>query len=232
MSATSVAQTVYPTIEYIDTETALLQPLVITINFSGPVPRHLIPTPNNFPIKVSISLLEDYCKILAPPVHEKACSTYEPGHADQFIDVGVWPNTQHPITNLPIPLSPLPQMFDPTNTRHWAVLTKEIKHWPVNKVCAPHPQWTWGHEAFWLTFIGANPMFPGGRWFPWDFQIPLEGPFIEEWLSDDMIGTADNGHDIMPDGLFVKHTLSFVWDMFHVHVALFYPFPLTLTSQP
>ncbi|KIK75212.1 hypothetical protein PAXRUDRAFT_173458 [Paxillus rubicundulus Ve08.2h10] len=122
MSATSIAQTVYLTIEYIDTKTALLQPLVITINFSGPVPQHLIATPNNIPIKVSISLLEDYCKILAPSVCAKVCSTYEPGHVDQFIDVGVWvhhPTPDTPITNLLIPFLPLPQTFDPTITRHW-----------------------------------------------------------------------------------------------------------------
>ncbi|KIK74937.1 hypothetical protein PAXRUDRAFT_37013 [Paxillus rubicundulus Ve08.2h10] len=129
MSATSIAQTVvYQTIGFIDTETAILQPLVITINFSGPVPQHLIPTPNNIPIKVSISLSEDCCMILAPFV----CS----------------PMANAPTTNLPIPFLPLPPTFDPTNTHHWAMLTKETKHWLVNEVHAPHPQWTWGHEAF------------------------------------------------------------------------------------
>ncbi|KIJ11661.1 hypothetical protein PAXINDRAFT_84215 [Paxillus involutus ATCC 200175] len=168
MSATSIAQTVvYLTIKFIDTETALLQPLVITINFSGPVPQHLIPTPNNIPIEVSISLSEDCHTILAPFVRAKAWSTSEPDHADQFIDVGsLTPNT--PTTDLPIPFLPLPQTFDPMNTRHWAMLTKEIERWLVNEVHTPHPQWTWGREAFWLTFIGANPMFPGGKWLPWD----------------------------------------------------------------
>lgn len=40
----TVNTVVYPDVEYTDTETAFLQPLVVTICFSGPVPRRLIQT--------------------------------------------------------------------------------------------------------------------------------------------------------------------------------------------
>ena len=125
--------------------------------------------------------------------------------------------------DLSFPFLPLPSNWDPMNTGNWVTLLKEIEQWLVASVQETTvPQWTWGRDAFWLAYIGAYPSFPSDKWEPWNPNIPLEGPFIEEWLTSDGIDGA------LPLG--TTDTLSFIWDEFCRHVALFYPFPLVTPS--
>jgi hypothetical protein len=64
-----------------------------------------------------------------------------------------------------IPFLPLPRAFDWTDSQQWATLSNEIECWLIDKVQdSSLPQWTWERDTFWLTFIGAHPNFPGGRW--------------------------------------------------------------------
>lgn len=117
---------------------------------------------------------------------------------------------------------------------HWAALSKDIERWLVDDVKSTSvPQWAWGRDAFWLAYIAAHPMFPNGRWSPWDSRIPLEGQFIEEWLKDD--GESSSADETPSNEAYeaaiAERTLLFnIWESFGRHVALFYPFLLIPVS--
>ncbi|KAI5988838.1 hypothetical protein EDC04DRAFT_2588674 [Pisolithus marmoratus] len=135
---------------------------------------------------------------------------------------------------------PLPCTFDCTDSQQWDMLSKEIETWLVEEVQnLSLPMWTWGRDAFWLAFIGAHPRFPGGCWSAWDLRIPLEGTFIEEWLSGDEtesvcldgLSNSDERDDCHDTGNVTapfdcSTTLSYIWDAFSRHITLFYPHPL------
>ncbi|KAI6111279.1 hypothetical protein F5141DRAFT_969986, partial [Pisolithus sp. B1] len=156
---------------------AFLQPLIVTIYFSGSVPQHLIH--EQIPIKISVSIAEEYNSFMAPVIRAKAWSLLIPlkYHGSDNCSMDVY--TQ----DFTIPFLPLPHMFDFTDPQQWAMLSKEIECWLVNEVQDTSlPYWTWGRDAFWFTFIGAHPRFPSGKWSVWDPRILLEGTIIEEWL--------------------------------------------------
>ncbi|KAI5981215.1 hypothetical protein EDD15DRAFT_2147972, partial [Pisolithus albus] len=180
---------VRPDVECVGDDSAFLQPLVVTIYFSGPLPQHLVREQIK-PIKITVSVAEEYNKFMAPVVRAKAWSVYQsepsepaPLNPNEYYtgsnDIDMDTCTQ----DFAIPFLPLPRTFDPTDTRQWEALSKEIEYWLVDEVQdSSLPIWTWGRDAFWLTFVGANPTFPGHGWSAWDPRIPLEGIFIEEWL--------------------------------------------------
>ncbi|KAI5989689.1 hypothetical protein EDD15DRAFT_2139343, partial [Pisolithus albus] len=178
---------VRPDVEYVGNDHAFLQPLLVTIYFSGSVPQNLIR--ERIPIKISVSVSEEYNNFMAPVIRAKAWSVCQsepsepallvPLHYTGSDDFSMGAYTQ----DVTIPFLPLPRTFDFTDPRQWATLSKEIECWLVNKVQdSSLPYWTWGKDAFWLTFIGAHPRFPDGEWSVWDPRIPVEGTFIEEWL--------------------------------------------------
>ncbi|KAG2056573.1 hypothetical protein BDR06DRAFT_1040044 [Suillus hirtellus] len=104
----------------------------------------------------------------------------------------------------------------------WAMLSKEIKTWLVTKVDNRSQLWTWGCDAFWLTFVVAYPLFPRGKWLMWDPRIPLEGVFIKEWLGQSSdIETVKLGGEHSLVGL-----LNDIWAKFNRHIALYYSSPL------
>ncbi|KAI6143463.1 hypothetical protein BKA82DRAFT_167783 [Pisolithus tinctorius] len=229
----TVNTVVYPDVEYANTETAFLQLLIVMVCFSGPVPQHLIHT--DIPINISASISEEYKGITLPVIHTKAwifphlhCSLLTnkwqslhivPGSIDQEDSAG----------DFPIPFLPLAPMFNPMDTCHCAMLSKDIEQWLMNDVQTTSvPQWAWGNDAFWLAYIAAHPMFPNGSWSVWDPRIPMEGQFIEEWLNDDgMNGSADG----MSSNETAEHMLLFnIWESFSRHIALFYPFILIPVS--
>ncbi|KAI6008691.1 hypothetical protein F5J12DRAFT_824936 [Pisolithus orientalis] len=227
----TVNTVVYPDVEYADTETVFLQPLIVMVCFSGPVPQRLIHT--DIPIEISASISEEYKGITLPVIHAKAWSAHQsersthsiaslhivPGSIDQEDSAG----------DFPIPFLPLASTFDPMDTCHWATLSKDTERWLVNDVWTTSvPQWAWGRDAFWLAYIAAHPMFPNGSWSAWDPRIPMEGQFIEEWLNDDgMNGSADG----MSSNETAEHPLlSNIWESFSRHIALFYPFVLIPVS--
>ncbi|KAI6017433.1 hypothetical protein EDC04DRAFT_2576781 [Pisolithus marmoratus] len=128
--------------------------------------------------------------------------------------------------DLSIPFLPLECTFDPRSTHQWASLLNDIECWLINEVDTSHPQWEWGLDAFWMAFISAFPMFPGGKWCHWDPRIPLEGQFIQGWLNSD-----EEGSEGELDGVIsLEHTLLGIWEMFCRHVVLFYPFALISTQ--
>jgi hypothetical protein len=135
------------------------------------------------------------------------------------------------IGNLCIPFLPLPNTFDPTDSHHWALLSTQIEEWLMNEIQTPtHPQWAWGCDVFWLTFIAAYPMFPQGRWLPWNPIIPVQGKFIESWLNNDENQSTDNIATLCTTDFSVQTTLSTIWETFHHHITLFFPFPLVSSS--
>ncbi|KAG0694573.1 hypothetical protein DFH29DRAFT_815197 [Suillus ampliporus] len=105
------------------------------------------------------------------------------------------------------------------------MLSKEIEKWLVAEVDARSQLWTWGRDAFWLTFVAAYPLFPRGKWRMWDPRVPVEGTFVEEWLGrsgDIDVKTGSNES--------VLALLSDIWTEFGRHTALFYPFPLVAVN--
>jgi len=107
------------------------------------------------------------------------------------------------------------------------MLSKEIETWLVIKVDNRSQLWTWGCDAFWLTFVTAYPLFPRGKWPMWDPQIPLEGSFIKEWLGQ--------SSDIDTMKLGGKHSLvallSDIWAKFNRHTALYHTSPLIEVNE-
>ncbi|KAI5988849.1 hypothetical protein F5J12DRAFT_786786 [Pisolithus orientalis] len=85
---------------------------------------------------------------------------------------------------IPITFLPLPPLWNPMDANHWLELSMGIEWWLVDIVQVMNvPEWTWGHDMFWLAYIGAYPAFPCRKWEPWNPIIPLEGQFIKEWLA-------------------------------------------------
>ncbi|KAI9567963.1 hypothetical protein HD554DRAFT_2097816 [Boletus coccyginus] len=249
MTSSATQTMVRPDVEYIGDDHAFLQPLLVTISFSGPLPRHLIRRQIE-PVKITVSLSEEYNQFTAPVLRANAWSSYQSEHSEYM--------TPHPNTvqfsssddigmetcpqDFTIPFLPLPAAFDYTDTRQWASLSKEIEDWLVANIeSSALSGWSWGRDAFWMAFVGAHPVFPSGRWALWDPNIPMEGTFIQEWLvggepdselpdselpdSDD---ASDAGNDLTLSDCSV--TLSYVWDSFSKHASLFYPFPLIKAS--
>ncbi|KIK21125.1 hypothetical protein PISMIDRAFT_24028 [Pisolithus microcarpus 441] len=236
MSLSTTQMFVRPDVECVGNDSAFLQPLLVTIYFSGPVPQHLIHEQIK-PIKITVSVAEEYNKFMAPVIHAKAWSVYQsepsepavpPPHPLQYCtgsdDISMQTCTQ----DFAIPFLPLPRTFDCTDPQQWDTLSKEIECWLVDEVHnSSLPMWMWGRDAFWLTFIGTHPRFPNGRWSAWDPRIPLEGTFIEEWLggdetesvcldgssdSDENDDCHDTGSVVTP--LDCSITLSYIWDAF------------------
>jgi hypothetical protein len=122
--------------------------------------------------------------------------------------------------DIQIPFLPL-RHFDNSDWNTWATLSKNIESWLVD-VGSETQLWTWGRDAFWLAFIAAYPLFPRGSWPKWDSRIPLEGPFIEQWLeqSGDHTVIAQEQDSIRVD----------IWDEFCKHAALFFPHSLVVSD--
>ncbi|KAI6148919.1 hypothetical protein BKA82DRAFT_3934573, partial [Pisolithus tinctorius] len=176
----TVNTVVYPDVEYADTETTFLQLLIVTVCFSGPVPRRLIHT--DIPIEISASISEEYKGITLPVIRAKAWSAHQSERSTHSVAVSSI-DQEDSAGDFPIPFLPLASTFDPMDTCHWAALSKDIERWLVNDIRTTSiPQWAWGRNAFWLAYIAAHPMFPNGSWSVWDPRIPMEGQFIEEWL--------------------------------------------------
>ncbi|KAI6111324.1 hypothetical protein F5141DRAFT_1063630 [Pisolithus sp. B1] len=196
-----------------------------------------------------VSVAEEYNKFMAPIICAKVWSIYQskPSEPAVLLPMPIEYYTGSDEINMDtctqdftIPFLPLPHMFDCTDPQQWDILSKEIECWLVNEVQNSSLSiWMWGRDAFWLAFIGANPTFPSGRWSAWDPRIPLEGTFIEEWLSGheteslclEGLSDSDQNDDCHNTGSAAtppdcSSTLSYILDLFSRHIALFYPQPL------
>ncbi|KAI6008553.1 hypothetical protein EDC04DRAFT_2581985 [Pisolithus marmoratus] len=220
-SSTKQAVVFYPSLEFIESE-AFLQPLVVTVSFPGPMPQHLIHS--KIPIEISITMSGEG-GTMSPIVHASVWATYHSEPTDMFIDMNN-PTPAASTMDLSILFLPLECTFDPRSTCQWARLSNDIECWLVNEVDTSHPQWEWGLDAFWMAFIGAFPMFPGGKWHHWEPRIPLEGQFIQGWLN----GDEESSEGELDGVVSLEHTLLGIWEMFCRHVVLFYPFALISTQ--
>ncbi|KAG2085108.1 hypothetical protein BD769DRAFT_1374531 [Suillus cothurnatus] len=66
----------------------------------------------------------------------------------------------------------------------WVTLLHKLESWLVHiniVVDTRTPEWTWGHDTFWMAFLAACPDFPHSSWPLWNSRISLEGAFIELW---------------------------------------------------
>src|SRR5207245_2958563 len=108
---------------------------------------------------------------------------------------------------------PLPETFDFLNREDWQRLAQDIHNWFLT-VPPASQQWTWGREAFWFAYVAAHPSFPHGRWPLWNPKIPLEGPFIEKWISRKFEPVVAKEP---------RQVLSQIWLEFLSHIALCHP---------
>ncbi|KAG1719838.1 hypothetical protein EDB19DRAFT_1898628 [Suillus lakei] len=171
--------TIYPHILYEDTNNASLQPMFVTICFPGSFPRQVIQ--GDVPIRISVSIAEEYGSFTTPVVEVASLDLRRPGGSihcsddfseDMFCD-----------DDIAIPFLPLPPTFNYFNRTDWQMVSQRIQEWLTTEVDTRSSVWTWGRDAFWLAFVAAYPSFPSSQWPMWDPRIPLEGEFIEQWLE-------------------------------------------------
>ncbi|KAL4080892.1 hypothetical protein J3A83DRAFT_4073088, partial [Scleroderma citrinum] len=108
---------------------------------------------------------------------------------------------------------PLLDAFNSDDTQDWWYLTQHIQEWLLKIPCESQ-QWIWGHDLFWLVFMGAHPTFPLGKWPLWDKRIPLEGPYIEDLVQLSIAGVSWTSHNRTT-------LLKDIWLEFCSHIALF-----------
>jgi hypothetical protein len=100
-------------------------------------------------------------------------------------------------------------------------LSLKIEDWLVAVVADTEvPEWVWGREIFWLSFVAAYPLFPHGDWRKWNATIPLDGPFIQSWME-----TAHRGLTLKPviGSVDERRILSSIWSQFQHFVSSFCP---------
>ncbi|KAG1892323.1 hypothetical protein F4604DRAFT_1532164, partial [Suillus subluteus] len=173
--------TIYPGIHYQDNY-ASLQPMCLTVCFPGTFPRHLLKRTD--PICISVSIDEEYgtfttpvIEVAAPDLRRHGSLLHGSGNSDNVNQDMSYDN------ETTISFLPLPPSFDYINQADWQTVSHKIQEWLTTEVDAESSLWTWGCDAFWLTFVGGYPSFPLGKWPMWDPRIPLEGSFIEKWLE-------------------------------------------------
>ncbi|KAG1744930.1 uncharacterized protein EDB91DRAFT_1246458 [Suillus paluster] len=215
--------TVYPDIQFQGVDQGPSQSMLLTICFSGRLPTQVIE--RNIPVQISVSFAEEYRSFTSPVVEATSMDLCSSAGESIPLDAtslcsqghGKLPACQDDID---IPFLPL-QHFDYCDQATWAALSKDIKGWLATEVDTETQLWTWGHDAFWLAFIVAHPLFPRGSWPMWDSHIPLEGTFIEQWLEQSGNTTVMAGEqDIRGD----------IWAEFCRHAALFFPHPLVTSD--
>ncbi|KIO21110.1 hypothetical protein M407DRAFT_10561 [Tulasnella calospora MUT 4182] len=100
-------------------------------------------------------------------------------------------------------------------------LAQDIQDWLVlNDVTKPSATRNWGRELFWMAFVAVHPCFPGGEWPDWDSRVPMEGDFIDEWMT----GRFHSGlqDELEAEGNFTRKQY-FIWSIFQTTVTSRYP---------
>ncbi|KAH7903988.1 hypothetical protein BJ138DRAFT_1187413 [Hygrophoropsis aurantiaca] len=199
---------------------AALQPVLVAIYFSGIVPKHLLDI--NIPIQISVTMSEEYASLMEPVVETVSWPEDTSDSADSDEEMCQENDIEYEDCHqdVLIPFLPLSRNFDRSNPADWSILANSIQDWLLHIESTTSQYWSWGRDAFWLAFIAANPGFPNGRWALWDARVPLEGQFIEQWLSESKA----------LDTAVIADTLNFIWAEFCKHAALFYTYPLVSAS--
>ncbi|KAG1814551.1 hypothetical protein EV424DRAFT_1325930 [Suillus variegatus] len=220
----------YPDTLQAESEDILLQPLSVSVWFSGTVPRHLAHP--NIPIKISVSLNEEY-QLFTVPVIEVESQHSRESYRFNNVSCGQYehcPMSGGESDDASITFLPLPSTFDHMDPDHWARLSGTIQSWLLTFTDAVTPEWTWGWDAFWYAFVAANPDFPNGKWAFWDPRIPLEGQFIEEWVECGINLPVEDADEELTTPLTHSDTRDLIWGEFSRHIALFYPYRLISTT--
>ncbi|KIK97982.1 hypothetical protein PAXRUDRAFT_135198, partial [Paxillus rubicundulus Ve08.2h10] len=218
--------TIYPEVHIQDRQDASLQPILVIICFPGTLPRHLIH--ENMPIQITVSVCEELRSFTSPVIEAilwNICNSEHSLHSGRS-DLERNNDTDYFTSwELPILFLLLPQAFNYCSSQDWDNLSQQIEGWLVT-IPTDSQQWMWGRDTFWLVFISANPTFPHGRWPLWDVRVPLEGPFIKDWLAmsaqaQSTPSTTDDPHSILQQ----------IWFKFQSQVALFSRSPSYLTHE-
>ncbi|KAI0631686.1 hypothetical protein C8Q77DRAFT_1159443 [Trametes polyzona] len=156
------------------------------------------------------------------------------------ITIGVEPQNdqvrdelRHSLLSIPIPFLPVLPPFDWRSQRDWAMLSSRIGDWLLTAV-TPYQQaaWIWGRDAFWITFVAANPAFPSGKWPKWRAEIELDGPFITYWImrqeNEPPSRIGDSANDEHPDPITPSVPVLYdihgeLWARFKEHVSILAP---------
>ncbi|KAG1880850.1 hypothetical protein F4604DRAFT_1578553 [Suillus subluteus] len=215
---------IYPKIQHKETGCISLQPLVLTVCFSGMLPEGLLQENimSRFPIQVSVSIDKEYGIFTTPVVNTVSMDMRDSDswQADPLPTSDMADCSFAPPPDDRIPFLLLPPTFNSHNREDWKSLSKEIETWLVLEVDPQSLLWTWGRDTFWLAFIGAYLHLPRGRWLKWDSRVPLQGTFIEAWL--DQFGVEGNWIGMRG----TNEVLDHIWTEFCMHAAPFYPSPL------
>ncbi|KAG2147150.1 hypothetical protein BD769DRAFT_1660325 [Suillus cothurnatus] len=221
----------YPNSLQAESEDMLLQPLSVSVWFSGAVPRHL--AHSNIPIKISVALDEEYQLFTVPVIEVESCYSRESFHFNNCVASSQYEPCSMSGSesgDASITFLPLPSTFDHMDPDHWVRLSGTIQSWLLTLMDTVTPEWTWGRDAFWYAFVAANPDFPNGKWAFWDPSIPLEGQFIEEWVECGTNLSIEGADEELTAPLTDNDTRDFIWREFSRHIALFYPYPLISTT--
>ncbi|KAG1831460.1 hypothetical protein DFJ58DRAFT_736618 [Suillus subalutaceus] len=226
---THFATIITPEGHFDNSDGAPWQCVLLTMCFSGRLPRQTIQR-TKIPVHISVAIAEEYgpfTSLVMEAISVDLCSTRSNSPLMDDSTPSQANNNTSPQEDVSIPFLPLRGTFDYANPMEWAVLSKDIEGWLVTEVDNRSQLWTWGCDAFWLTFVAAYPLFPRGKWPMWDPRVPLEGTFIQEWLgwSSDIDAMQLRGnHSLLT-------LLSVLWAKFNKHTALFYPFPLLAVDR-
>ncbi|KAG2145798.1 hypothetical protein DEU56DRAFT_910081 [Suillus clintonianus] len=206
---------------HFDSDNGPWQRVLLTMCFSGRLPRQTVQ--GDIPIHISVSIAEEYGEFTSPVMETISVDFCSTRPSSPFLIDDSTPSQAHndllPFQeDVTIPFLPLRGIFNYTDSKEWAALSKEIEEWLVAEVDSRSQLWTWGRDAFWLTFVAAYPLFPRGKWPMWDPRVPVEGTFIKEWLG--------RPSDIDGSDQSVAILLGEIWAEFVRHTALFYPSPL------
>ncbi|KIK80516.1 hypothetical protein PAXRUDRAFT_15748 [Paxillus rubicundulus Ve08.2h10] len=199
-----------------------LKPLLVTVCFQGTLPRQL--AHQGIPIQVSVSVAEEYRSFTTPIIEAISWDTCDSEHSmssDEMAIIEEQDGFHDPQPDISIPFLPLPAEFNPTKAPDWNALSTQIETWLITKVSMSSQHWTWGHDAFWLTFIAAYPAFPGGKWHMWNSKIVPVGEFVAQWLS--MSHPAQATRDL-PN--WRVEMCRYIMEEFCKHASLFHPTPI------
>ncbi|KAG1874862.1 hypothetical protein F4604DRAFT_1924993 [Suillus subluteus] len=115
--------TVYPEVKSQDADDATLKPILLMIQFSGSLPRHLIE--QNIPIEISVSIAEEYGCFTMPIIQTMSLDRWCSPPGSPVNDNFELSDGCSPPDDIPIPFLPLPSEFDYTKRTDWEMLSKQ-----------------------------------------------------------------------------------------------------------
>jgi len=230
------------------------QTVAVFLSFGGTLPDAL--KNRKIPVKITLSLPDDLAphltsRILASVVHSTASEELGSSCMDTreyplepicTADPDEWevspPSREHhdPLAHLArdatpseFPFLPLPRFFSASEQHSWLGLSEAIQSWLVsntNLAFLHSPEWSWAANLFWMTYLAAYPSFPCGPWVRWDPIIPMEGPFVSNWLLNRVAThphACNNDNDDVVPCAACSHAREEIWIEFQQVVGVYYP---------